>query len=117
MKTKNGTRILILILIAISLALCSCRTAEKQPEQYDVDYSLNTLIIMVESKSDAEAINNMFDKYNVAVIYDYENFLMYAVSLGHQYTPEELDELIAEIEEEELVVAVNKDYIYSIDTM
>lgn len=115
MKTKKGTHILILILIAISLALCSCRTAEKQPEQYDVDYSLNTLIIMVEDKSDTAAINAMFERYRLSVIYDYENFLMYAVSLDHQYTPMELDALIEKLENEELVVAVNKDYIYSID--
>ena len=115
MKTKKGTLTLILILIAISLALCSCKTTHKTPEQYDVDYSLNTLLIMVEDKSDTDAINAMFDKYDVTIIYDYENFMMYAVSLSHQYSPAELDDLIEELEKEELVVAVNKDYIYSID--
>ncbi len=115
MKGNKATRTLILIIVALSLALCSCKTTHETPERYDVDYSLNTLLIMVEDKSDTDAINAMFDKYDVTIIYDYENFMMYAVSLSHQCSPTELDDLIEELEKEELVVAVNKDYIYSID--
>ena len=104
-------------IMALSMAflLCSCRTAETAEPQYDVDYSLSTLLIMVQDKTDTDAIDAMFAKYRLTVIYDYENFMMYAVGLDHTYTPDELDDLISDLEQEELVLAVNKDYIYSID--
>ncbi len=121
MKTKKGTISILIILMALSMALCACRTSERpsenQPTEEDVGYSLNTLLIMVEDKSDTAAINAMFENYGLTVIYDYENFMMYAVSLDHTYSPEELEGLISDLEKEEHVIAVDKDYIYSIDIM
>ncbi len=107
--------ILILISIALLLCLSSCMTTGPETAAHDAEYSLNTLLIAVEDKTDIEAVNAILDKYNATIIYDYDNFMMYAVGLDHTYTPYELEELISALEKEELIISVNKDYIYTIN--
>ncbi len=109
---------LTILLAMVLLSSCQSTQSAKEPEvqEESFPYSLNTLIISVSGKDDMDAINAVFDKYGLEVLYDYENFPMFAVQIDHTCTPEELEVLITEIEKEELVIGVEKDYIYSIDS-
>ncbi len=109
---------MIAVLAIILLCLTSCTTAkdiQQSPEAAEGGYSLNTLLICVENKEDTKAINSIFEKYNLEVLYDYSNFMIYAVKLDHTYTSEELASLISELEKEKPIIAVERDHIYSID--
>ncbi len=120
MKNKSRFVSVLIAIVLFMLLLSSCTTAkdaQQSHEEFEGEYSLNTLLISVESKEDTEAINSIFEKYNLEVIYDYSNFLIYAVKLDHTYTPEELAILISKLEKEKPIIAVERDYIYSINIM
>lgn len=84
-------------------------------EEYN-EHSNNTLIISMVEWTDQSVIDKyLLNKYNMEVLYDYENFNTIAVKFDHELTEEELDKTISEIEKIGFVIGVEKDYISHIN--
>lgn len=79
------------------------------------EYSANTLIISVADNSSEQTMNEFFKANNLEVLYKMDTLKMYAVKLPHAMTADEMDNYIAELEENENILAVNKDYIMHLD--
>ena len=79
------------------------------------EYSANTLIISVADNSSEQTMNELFKANHLEVLYKMDNLKMYAVKLPHAMTADEMDDYIAELEENENILAVNKDYIMHLD--
>jgi len=80
------------------------------------EHSNNTLIISMIEWTDQDMIEKyLLNKYDMEILYDYENFNTIAVKFDHEMTEEELDKTISEIEKVGFVIRVEKDYISHIN--
>jgi len=83
---------------------------ENWANKEDNGHSNNTLIISMVEWTDQSMIDKyLLNKYNMEVLYDYENFNTIAVKFDHEMTEEELDKTISEIEKLGFVAGVEKD--------
>lgn len=79
------------------------------------EYSNDTLIISVDENTSQLAINEFFKANNLEIIYQSDNFNIYTVKLQSPMTSDELDKYISELEKNENILAVNKNYILHLD--
>lgn len=79
------------------------------------EYSNNTLIITVSADADKDEINALLEANRLSVLYDMDTLNMVAVKLSAPMTAKEMDALMAELEKNENVLAVSKDYILHLD--
>jgi len=76
------------------------------------EYSHNTVLLSVdESILDNAGVLDLCDKYGLSIMYDYQNFSMYALTSEEAFSDEELATLIKNLSQENGVLSVEKDYI------
>lgn len=75
------------------------------------EYSSGRLILSLDAEASGEDRTALLEKYGMEIIYDYDNLDMLAVRLPKNYTASGLDALIAELEENPIVLGVSKDYV------
>lgn len=74
------------------------------------------LLLNVEPEIKEQGISDILDKYDLTIVYDYENFSMYAVKADHVLTDQETEQLIRELEEEPGILGAEKDQTMEIQT-
>lgn len=79
------------------------------------EYSSNMIIISVKADATENELTKLFEKYDLTVVYDYNNFNMYALKTSREMSDEELDKLISELEQDDNVLMAEKDYIMQLD--
>lgn len=79
------------------------------------EYSNDTLIISVDVNAAEADIINLFKSNELEIIYKMDNLKMYTVKLKNPMTADDLDAYIAELEKNENILAVNKNYIMQLD--
>ena len=76
----------------------------------------NTFLISVEEGTSSEKMQKVFDKYNLEVIYDYENFNMYAVAVPEALDKTESNQFIAELTKKySFIISVEPDSVMQLD--
>ncbi|MBQ9267181.1 MAG: hypothetical protein IJ217_02725 [Clostridia bacterium] len=122
-------KVILCLILLFSLTACTQEHSEVVPQDNtnieeigEIDgnsdlqqYSKNTLIISVDVAATKDEVMKLFEEYHLEIIYDYENFNMYAVKTERDMSIEELDNLIAELESNEYVLSAEKDSIIQLD--
>lgn len=85
---------------------------ESQPQE---NFSHNTIIVSLQNETTDEEIAELAARHNLNILYIYKNFSSCALSSPKTLTDSELDALISEVQKEEKVLAVQKDYIMHLD--
>ncbi len=88
---------------------------ENEVATYSQEYSPNTLIISLEQNVSDEAVYALASRYDMEVIYLYENFDMCAVKLPQRLSDQQFARLIKRLEKEPEVVAAMRDGIMHLD--
>ncbi len=79
------------------------------------EYSHNTVLVSVDEEVlDSEKVEALCEKYGLSIMYDYENFAMYALSSETELSDTELGKLIEDLSSEEGILAVERDQIIRI---
>lgn len=81
------------------------------------EYSNDTLIISVAADAAEADIINLFRANGLDIINKMDNLKMYTVKLKNPMTADDLDMYIAQLEKNENILAVNKNYIIHLDEM
>lgn len=101
--------------------------AEKKPEPEEsprtpvltdengAEYSADTLIVMLDPETDETAARTLAQRHGLEILYLYKSFSSMAVKTPGLLTAEEMDTLAAALEAEDIVTAVNRDYITRLD--
>lgn len=76
----------------------------------------SVFIISVEPDTPDETMNELFEKYDLDIVYDYENFNMYAVSVSEPLDAEQTDSFIKELEQYDYILAVEPDSVVYLDS-
>ena len=79
------------------------------------EHSMKTLIVSVSENATQKSVKKIFKKLGLSIVYDYENFNMYAVSLAEETDEAGLTELIEKLEAYDEITNVERDYIAHID--
>lgn len=79
------------------------------------EYSNDTLIISVDANAAEADIIDLFKSNGLEIINKMDNLKMYTVKLKNPMTADDLDMYIAELEKNENILAVNKNYIIHLD--
>ena len=87
------------------------KNSGKYDKQFDEEYNHNTLIISYDPKCNYNELMDICAKYKFEILYEMENFSMITVMLDHAYTDEEMDSIIAELENYDIILGAMKDYI------
>ena len=80
-----------------------------------MEYSASTLIVYLESGTDAETAASIAVAYGLEVVYHYGFLPGMAVKTARPQTAREMDALIASLEKEDGVVSVSRDYVTRLD--
>jgi len=120
-KTKN-----IMITLFMAVTLCGCAdeisygtnssvslTADSENTSAYEDFS-SVLIISFDSDNKDEVLDYICEKYNLEIVYNYQNFNMAAVKTDAT-TNESLQEYINQISKEDGILYVNKDETMTLD--
>lgn len=75
------------------------------------EYTSNTLIISLNEGYYEEDVYALAEKYDMEVMYLYQNFNMCATKLPRDYSDAEFKTLIRQLEKEPLVLAADRDAI------
>ena len=127
-------RLVIITLCIASIGLMACKEAERDEinepiysptEEIEVEvpeleepvqeYSMSSLIVMVEEGTTEEQIQELCNSYNLEVMYKYDVISGYALSIKDTINDQQLDSLIESIESYSFVTAVEKDSIIQLD--
>ncbi len=84
-------------------------------EQNNESYSLHNVIVSLKQDVTDEDIDKLAQNFNLSVIYRMKTLNMCVLSSEKECTPNELDELIAKISEQEIVLSAMKDEILKLD--
>ena len=118
---------LLFYLLAIScIFLVACEAegqlSEEVPSELPVDgttdrpmYSDTTLLICVEEDFSDKKLKKICKKYDLSVVYDYENLNMYALSTAEPLSEEDMLSLINALSEEEGITYAERDGITYLD--
>jgi len=79
------------------------------------EYSRTTIIVRMAEGTEPEAAKELFDRYNLEIVYSYLDGAMYAVKADHEMTSAEMNKLMSRLMGEDIVVGVEKDYIVNLD--
>ncbi len=79
------------------------------------EYSASTLIVQLDPDTDEEAAEALAEKHGLEIVYLYRSFSSMAVRTAGPLTAGEMDALMAELEEEEAVLGVERDYVTRLD--
>ena len=79
------------------------------------EYSARTLIVQLDPDTDEEEAAALAEKHGLGIVYLYRSFSSMAVSAAGPMTAGEMDALMAELEEEEAVLGVERDYVTRLD--
>ena len=129
-------RLVIITLCIASIGLMACKEAERDEinepiysptEEIEVEvpeleepvqeYSMSSLIVMVEEGTTEEQIQELCNSYNLEVMYKYDVISGYALSIKDTINDQQLDSLIESIESYNFVTGVEKDSIIQLDDM
>lgn len=69
----------------------------------------NVILVSVEDKLDPSELNNLMTKYNLKILYDYQNYNMYAFACNGVTTQEQLNMIISMVSTENHVTSVAQD--------
>lgn len=114
----------IVFCFALSLFLFSCGTSKNvepsssapaQENSSANEFSRNSVIVYLKNGTSVKKINELAEKYNLSVLYVYQNFSACALSSGTSLSDSALDSLISDLEKEDCVISVQKDYIMRLD--
>ncbi len=86
----------------------------KDPDYYNrrPEYSHNSVLVSVdEAILDRAGMEALCEKYGLTIMYDYENFSMYALTREEAFSDEALEALIADLSSEAGILSVEKDSI------
>lgn len=109
-STKNSDK------VEIQNSSNSARHSERsEGEESQEDFSHNTIIVSLQNGTTNEEIAELAARHNLNVLYIYKNFSSCALSSPKTLTDSELDSLISEVQKDEKVLAVQKDYIMHLD--
>jgi hypothetical protein len=78
-------------------------------------YSSRTVIVSVDDSCTEDDIKAICDKYELSVVYDYQNFAMYALSTQRDYNDQEMADLIKNLSSESHILNVERDGITQLD--
>ena len=85
---------------------------------YKDNVSSNTVLVSADKEIvTAEVINALCDKYGLYVLYDYENFAMYALSTVNTLSEDDFNEMISNLSKEEGILSVEKDQMLGLDSV
>lgn len=95
---------------------CTMIASENWDNENFNEHSNNTLIISMVEWTDKTMIDKyLLKKYNLEILYEYENFNTIAVKFDYEVSEDEFDKTVSEIEKIGFVIWVEKDYISHID--
>ena len=117
-KTKKWIGILLAGLLLTGCANSVSVPDHPYPGEGSVrgeEYSDRTLIIAFEAGSKQEVLEDLCEKYDMEILYDYENFSMAAVAFTSSKSDKQMQKLIEEISVEEGVLSVERDQIMHLD--
>lgn len=80
------------------------------------EYSHNTVMVYTDEAADRAYIEQLCSKYGLSVLYDYNNFNMYALGSDKELDDKELAALIADLGNEEHILGAERDYIAQLDS-
>ncbi len=118
---------LIFYLLAIScIFLVACEAEGELPEELPSElpvsgdperpmYSDTTLLISVEEDFSDKQLKKLLKKYDLSVVYDYENFNMYALSTAEPISDEDMLSLIDALSNEDGIIYAERDGITYLD--
>ena len=75
----------------------------------------SVFILSVDPETPEETILEVFDKFELGIVYDYENFNMYAVSVKEPLDAEQTAEFIRSLEEYDFILMVEPDSVVYLD--
>ena len=84
-------------------------------DEKGAEYSADTLIVMLDPEAEEAAARALAERHGLEILYLYKSFSSMAVKTPGFLTAEEMDALAAALEAEEIVTAVNRDYITRLD--
>ncbi|MCR5330841.1 MAG: hypothetical protein K6E62_06595 [Lachnospiraceae bacterium] len=79
------------------------------------EHSMKTLIVSVSEDASRKAIKKIFKSLGLSIVYDYDNFNMYAVSLAEETDEKGLTALMEKLAAYDEIIDVERDYIAHID--
>lgn len=80
------------------------------------EYRNSVFILSVDVDTPKETVYELFDKYDLDIVYDYENFNMYAVSVKEPLDAEQTAGFINTLEEYDFILMVEPDSVVYLDS-
>ena len=84
-------------------------------EENGREYSADTLIVQLDPETDEAGARELAERHGLEIVYLYRSFSSMAVKTPSPLTAEEMDALMEELEGEEGVLGVGRDYITRLD--
>ncbi len=79
------------------------------------EYSDRTLIVTVSEEMTDEQMQAICDEFHLEIVYDYDNFLMYALSTEKPMEEDDMQTLMAELMRQDGILAVERDAVVHLD--
>lgn len=78
-------------------------------------YSDSTLLLSVDQQFTDAELKQLCKKYELSVVYQYQNFDMFALKTRHPYTDQEMGDLLENLKAEKNVTDAQRDTIMHLD--
>ena len=86
-------------------------SADADSEEDTSEYRNSVFIVSVDPDTAEETVTELFDRLGLSVIYDYESFSMYAVSVSEPLDAEGTKELIEKLESNDFILMAEPDSV------
>ena len=108
------------LLFPLPAAASTLPAAAAEPERTEYcgetpQYSSRVILAFVDRKLSARELDALLEKYNLSLVYDYENFNLYALSADQDLTRESMQKLIQGMEKEKHILSVSRDEILTLE--
>lgn len=83
-------------------------TVDGDPAAWE-DNQVDVVLVSVEDKFTPDQLDALLKKYNMTVVYDYQNFNMYAFQLEKALSKADMDAFLAKLEREDGILMAEAD--------